>query len=128
MSICCRKKKAYLVLIIIIVIIVCLSCWLFYTDQSYEGKVVYPLSKVKNDGANWVLSITEVGNENPLLIITDQQTLCDNKRDFKITLMQDVYWLTPCYFVRLFRNGNEIQSYPLLYLEQVEFGSIKPIS
>lgn len=114
----------FIITVVIIGIIVGLCCWLFYTDKSYDEKVVYPLSKVKNDGASWALIITEVGQDSPLVTISDQHKLYQNKKDFRITIMQDVYWSTPGYLVKVFRNGKEIQSYPLLYLEQVDFGTI----
>ncbi len=116
-------KKVLVIIGVIVTISLCI--WLF-CFKAYDAKVVYPLSKVKNDEVtDWVLCITETGVEEDLLVVSDRKVLYENKKSFKVNIIDDVYWSTPAYFIRVYKNGEEVQSYPLLYLEQIDFGTIQ---
>ena len=76
-----------------------------------------------NDTADWVLRITKTPDED-ILVVSDNKLLYENRFDFKVKMDNNVYMSTPGYLVRVFINGEEVQNYPILYLEQIDFGTI----
>ncbi|MBQ2696392.1 MAG: hypothetical protein IJF61_03730 [Clostridia bacterium] len=116
-------KRIILIVSIVIIVISGVCWWLFYEEPSHGSEIIYPLSKMKNSKAEWNLSIVQIGNENAFSV-SDQQLLYDNKDDLEITFLEDVYMSTPQYFVIVYKNGKEIQNYPILSLEQIKFGTI----
>lgn len=114
-----KKIILYIIsLILLIGIAFCAHTWFNRNDN-----IIYPLSKMKQDNSTWSLRITYTGF-GEILTVSDQQLLFDNKKNFKITFDKTVYASTPAYFVRIYKDENEIAKYPLFYLEQIEFGTI----
>ena len=115
-------KKIIISLLLIILVVACIC--LNDCNKLYGNTVEYPLSKVrKDDKVEWGLHVIKTPDRD-LLIVSDNTLLYENRESFKVKFDKDVYMSTPAYFVKIFKNGKEVKSYPLLELEQIEFGTM----
>lgn len=117
-------KKLYIITIAIIVLTAGIFLNILFNKRGNDGGIIYPLADMRSNKSKWVVSITKVDSEMKSLVIADSDILYANKNSFKIEMLEDAYITTPAYIVRIIKNGKEIQKYPLLSLEQIEFGNI----
>lgn len=115
-------KKTVVVWALIIAAVIVVSVTLYNNIQFYD---VYPLNKIKsNDTVPWELNITRL-SDNSKLIVKDKDILYENRNKFKVTIDRNVYISTPQYVVEIYTNEKLMDTYYLLELGQVNFGTIE---